>query len=286
MRLLITADLHYDHSGSRSVADDLIDRMNATGGDVLLVIGDTATSDGDAIERCLSRFHFSGPKLLVAGNHELWTHGPDSHEIFTQALPRRARALGWHWLEEEPFVRDGLAVVGSVGWYDYSFAPSSLGIPRRFYEHKLSPGAAERLSEFAHLLEPADDIAPSAREVVARWNDGKFVKLGRSDDAFLQERLDALELQLNELAGASQVIAAVHHLPFRELLPPLRAGQWDFAKAFLGSNRIGELLLRFPNVRRVFCGHSHFPAEAHIGPIHAVNVGSGYRHKTFLAIDV
>ena len=259
--------------------------MNAAGGDVLLVAGDTATSDGDAFERCLSRFQFAGPKLVIAGNHELWTRGPDSHEIFTEALPRRARALGWHWLENEPFRRDGLAIVGSVGWYDYSFALESTGIPPRFYEHKVSPGAAERLSEFAHLLEPADDIAPSAREVVARWNDGKFVKLGRSDAGFLTELLDSLEAQLSKLAGASQIIAAVHHLPFRELLPPLRAGQWDFAKAFLGSGRIGELLLRFPNVRRVFCGHSHFPAEAHVGSIHAVNVGSGYRHKTFLEVD-
>jgi predicted phosphodiesterase len=285
-RLLITADLHYDHPRSRPVADDLIDRMNVAGGDVLLVVGDTATSNGDAFEQCLSRFQFAGPKLVVAGNHELWTRGPDSYEVFTHALPRRARELGWHWLEDEPLVSGDLAIVGSVGWYDYSFAPSSLGIPRRFYEHKLSPGAAERLSEFAPLLEPADDVASSAREVVARWNDGKFVKLGRSDEVFLTELLNGLEAQLTQLAGASQVIAAIHHLPFKELLPPLRAGQWDFAKAFLGSGRIGEVLLRFPNVRRVFCGHSHFPAEAHVGPIHAVNVGSGYRHKTFLEVDV
>ena len=88
------------------------------------------------------------------------------------------------------------------------------------------------------------------------------------------------------MGGVSEVVAAVHHLPFRELLPPARAGQWDFAKAFLGSGRIGELLLRFPNVRRVFCGHSHFPAEARVGHVHAVNVGSGYRNKTFLTVDV
>src|SRR5581483_3332323 len=128
-------------------------------------------------------------------------------------------------LETEPFVQDGLAIVGSVGWYDYSFAPASLGIPRRFFEHKVSPGAAERLSEFAALLTPGDDIAPSAREVVARWNDAKFVKLHRSDEDFLQERIDALRAQLKTLTGVREVVAAIHHLPFRELLPPARAGQ-------------------------------------------------------------
>ena len=162
MRLLVTADLHYNHARSRPLADELIACMNAAGGDVLLVVGDTATHDGDALERCLSRFTFAGPKLFVAGNHELWTLGPDSRAVFEEELPRRTRALGWHWLQTQPFVSGGVAVVGSVGWYDYSFANPALGIPTRFYQRKASPGAAARLSEMADLFTPADDIARRA----------------------------------------------------------------------------------------------------------------------------
>jgi hypothetical protein len=173
-----------------------------------------------------------------------------------------------------------------VGWYDYAFARADLGIPRRFYEHKVSPGAAERLSDYAHLFDPRDDVSPAASEVVARWNDAKFVKLGRSDDAFLAELLTALRADLDALRDLPHVVAAVHHLPFRELLPPPHGAQWDFAKAFLGSPRIGELLLEYPNVAEVFCGHSHFAAEAPVGPIRAVNVGSGYRNKTFKKLDL
>src|SRR5688572_20420644 len=100
MRLLATADLHYNHPRSRPLADDLIDAMNAAGGDVLLLVGDTAVADaGDALEQCLARFRFAGPKLFVAGNHELWTQGPDSYAIYTTELPRRVAALGWRWLE-------------------------------------------------------------------------------------------------------------------------------------------------------------------------------------------
>ena len=91
-RLLITADLHYDHGKSRGSADELIDRMNAAGGDVLLVVGDTSAADGDALERCLARFGCPGPKLFVAGNHELWTGGTDSYELYTRVLPARAGA--------------------------------------------------------------------------------------------------------------------------------------------------------------------------------------------------
>ncbi|HWE96194.1 MAG TPA: metallophosphoesterase [Tepidisphaeraceae bacterium] len=285
MRLLVTADLHYNHLKSKALADELIDAMNAAGGDVLLLVGDTAAADGDALERCLARFRFGGPKLFVPGNHELWTAGPDSHLLYSQILPRRVREMGWRWLEAEPFVAGDVAIVGSLGWYDYSFAQPGLGIPRRFYEHKVSPGAAERYAEFAHLFERTDDIPPHAREIIARWNDGKFAKLGMADEQFLGGMLGRLERQLESVGRARHVIAAVHHLPFRELLPSPRNAQWDFAKAYLGSERIGEMLLRFPNVRHVYCGHSHLAVEAKVGNLHAINIGSGYRWKTFRELD-
>jgi Icc-related predicted phosphoesterase len=285
MRLLITADLHYNHARGKALADALIDEMNAAGGDVLLVVGDTAAFDGDALEQCLSRFRFRGPKLFIAGNHELWTRGQDSHHNFREALPQRVGALGWQWLQSDPFISDQLAIIGSIGWYDYSMAQASLGIPRRFYAAKLSPGAASMLDGCEALLEPADSLSPQARQVVARWNDGKFVKLHRSDEQFLDELLTELAAQLDSLRQHRRILAAIHHLPFAELLPPSRNAQWDFAKAYLGSTRIGELLSRYTNLATVVCGHSHFPAEARVGHIRAINIGSGYRQKHYLTLN-
>jgi hypothetical protein len=286
MRLLVTSDLHYNHARSRPLADELIARMNREPGDALLVVGDTAVADGDALERCLALFTFGGPKLFVAGNHELWTSRDDSYQLYTHELPRRVSAMGWHWLEGAPFVAGDVAVVGNVGWYDYSFAQPELGIPRRFYEHKVSPGAARELSRFSHLFDGHHDddddaISPAAMDLVARWNDGKFVRLHRSDEQFLAERLDQLERDLHHVRAARAVLAAVHHLPFAALLPPPHSAQWDFAKAYLGSERIGRLLLRYGNVREVVCGHSHFAADTRVGPVRAVSLGSGYRAKLF-----
>jgi predicted phosphodiesterase len=358
MRLLVTADLHYNHPKSRSLARDLIAEMNAAGGDGVLIVGDTAAADGDALEQCLGLFKIPGPRLFVAGNHELWTLGPDSVAVFRDDLPRRVRSLDWQWLQSDPFITESAAIVGCLGWYDYSFAQKSLGIPDRFYAAKVSPGAAARLPEFQHLLAgraddadgadgggaasnagrsadggagsnaghgadsaagddagsdaghsadraagddagsdagaaaedgPADhpaDVPPHAMEIVARWNDGRYIHLGKSDQAFLAEQLQTLAAQLDALKSVPRVIAAIHHLPFRELLPPSHSGQWDFAKAYLGSEKIGRLLLNHANVREVFCGHSHFPAEATIGHIRAVNLGSGYRSKTYLTLEL
>jgi len=83
-----------------------------------------------------------------------------------------------------------------------------------------------------------------------------------------------------------QIIAAIHHLPFAQLLPPSHNAQWDFAKAYLGAAAIGQLLLQFPNVTMLLCGHSHFPAESQIDHIHALNIGSGYRAKQCMLLEV
>ena len=163
MRLIFTSDLHHNHHRSKPGAEELIDKINKTGGDVLVLVGDTAVLADNALEACLSRFKFSGEKLFIPGNHELWTHGSDSYELFTRILPQRVEALGWRWLQTDPFVSEKIAIVGSLGWYDYSFAQESLGIPRRFYEAKISPGAAERFEEYAALFQPGDDIPPRAR---------------------------------------------------------------------------------------------------------------------------
>jgi Icc-related predicted phosphoesterase len=286
MRVIITSDLHYNHARSRSLVPPLAEQINRIEADALLVIGDTAAFDGPAIEECLSLLTFAGPKLFVAGNHELWTAGEDSHRLYTQDLPQRVRRIGWQWLEDEPFVVGDVGIVGSVGWYDYSFARAELGIPRRFYEHKISPGAASRFDELAPLLNPSNDISSVGKEVVARWNDGRWVKLRRSDEQFLEELLDKLRRQLDSLRSVAHVVAAIHHLPFPELLPPPHGAQWDFAKAFLGSERIGQLLLEYRNVEHVTCGHSHYAAEARVGHIRAFSTGCGYRSKNYQVIEV
>jgi predicted phosphodiesterase len=292
MRIVLTADLHYNHPRSREPAEQVIDQINRAGGDVLVVVGDTAVPDANdgALEQCLSRFTFRGAKLYIAGNHELWTRdGGDSYAMYATELPRRVRALGWHWLEDDPFIAPGgdAAIVGSVGWYDYSFAQPSLEIPLRFYRSKISPGAAEYLGgEYAGLLADRNDLSSHAMSIVSRWNDGQFVHLGRADEQFLDELLQRLDQQLAALVDRRIVVAATHHLPFAELLPPPRTAQWDFAKAFLGADAIGRTLLRHTNVRHAFCGHSHFPAEATVGHIRAINIGSGYRVKTFKTLDV
>lgn len=285
MKVLVTADIHFNHPRARPLALEQIAQINAMQFDVLLVVGDTATADDQTLEECLRSFTFTGPKLFVAGNHELWTRGSDSHDLLARVLPERVAAAGWHWLEGRPFRHRSVAFVGTIGWYDYSFATDQLGIPRRFYEAKVSPGAAARLQEYAHLVTGATDVQPHHLEIVARWNDGRHVKLHRSDELFLRQRLDELERSLEQVRDASQVIAAVHHVPHRQILPPRRGGSWDFAWAYLGSDRIGQTMMNYRNVTHIVCGHSHFPQQHHINGVQLINIGSGYRQKHVVVLN-
>ncbi|MGF1633301.1 MAG: metallophosphoesterase [Phycisphaerae bacterium] len=286
MRLLATADLHYNHAKSRATADELIARVNAMADafDVLLVAGDVADGDSDFLERCLRQFTFPGPKLYAAGNHDLWTQTDDSRPILRQKLPERLNKLGWHDLQQAPYVFDDAAVVGTVGWYDYAYAVNALGIPRRFYEHKLSPGAAEARQSHHHLL--GDDVPAHARGVFARWNDGRFVKLHMSDDAFLEHLLEELHRHLFAVSHKRTVVAVSHHVPLKCLLPPRAPGpQWDFARAFLGSPKIGEAMLRYENVGHILCGHSHHAVYAEEQGRTAINIGGGYRNKEYVLVE-
>ena len=130
------------------------------------------------------------------------------------------------------------------------------------------------------------DILDQHMEIVARWNDGRYVRLNRSDEQFLQERLGGLQQSLEKLRSARQVIAVSHHLPFRQMLPPQRVPSWDFAWAYLGSGAIGDLLLQYANVTHILAGHSHMAFEERMGQVEVINIGSGYRQKQLRVIEV
>jgi hypothetical protein len=291
--LLVTSDLHFDHGRSGHLALEAAREISELGRrgefDALLVVGDTATSAGENLERGLERLEFEGPRLMTLGNHELWSReGVDTLELYERTLPERVRRVGWRLLDETPVWLGDVAVVGNVGWYDYSFIPEYLGIPRRFYEAKISPGSAAYYTAYSHLLSPSEDVPAAAMEVFARWNDGKFVRWpeGFSDVAFTRRLLEKLRSDLESARSARTVVVALHHLPREELLPPRSTPAWDFAKTYLGSPVFGRVIEEYANVSHVISGHSHFASEyTHVGTRYRTT-GSGYREKKWEIVEL
>jgi len=290
MRILVTADLHYDNPRSQEPARDLARRVCRTGGDAVVLVGDTAGADTGPLTDCLGLFGgFAGRKFLVAGNHCIWCRpGEDSLDRYRRVLPEAAAGAGFHMLDHAPALLGETALVGSIGWYDYTFRDESLGIPEPFYRAKLSPGAARRLGGHEDLLAAhRHELTDVQMSIGARWMDGRHVRLGVSDERFLEMVAATLEEHLRWAHDrAERICAFLHHLPFAGLVPAGRPAGFAFAAAYMGSGRLGKILQRFEKVRHVFCGHSHWPAKIRVGAMEVVNVGSTYTHKRLEVLEL
>jgi predicted phosphodiesterase len=302
MRIFISADLHDDVRRSTGPNDRLVEQLAAADPsreDALVLVGDLAGPRRDSLASCLRRFaDFPGRRLMVPGNHDIWlppgAEAPDaSLQRYRVELPDLAEAEGFTLLDAQPQIIGGVGFVGMLGWYDYAFRDVSLGVPLAFYEKKIAPGAAEYYGGYEGLLaEHEPQLTEFHMDLGARWMDGWRVRLGLSDEAFLEQQLETLRMQLLDLAGRCDRIAAfVHHVPFAELLPPARRdkplpSRFRFALAYMGSPLIGEALAACPAVRWVVCGHSHWPRRVQIGKIEGINIGSTYIHKRLEVIDV
>lgn len=260
----------------------LAEEVCATPADALLVLGDVAGQDLGILREALRLFDgFAGHKLFVCGNHELWAPpGESSLERFEVQVPAICRETGFHPLDLEPVVIDEVGLVGSIGWYDYSYRPRHLGIPLRFYEAKTAPGAAGRIDAHLHLLADSSDVPEASLSMGARWMDGLHVRLPMSDEQFCERLAARLAEHLAAVEPACRtIVAGLHHVPFAEMVPQAADPSWAFAQAFLGSPRFGEVLLNCPKVGVMLCGHAHKGDRRQIGHIACVNVGCTYMDK-------
>ncbi len=186
MKIVALADLHYNISRCREHVQAQARTVCKNGADVLLIAGDTASTDLQFFEEALELFKtFPGRKLLVPGNHDIWVLAAgDSRKRYEYELPQICRRHGFEYLDADPVVIEGTAFVGTIGWYDYSFRDESLGVPARFYEAKVGPGAADQIRRYQHLLEGECDVTDAMKQITAIWRDGQHVKLGTSDVDF------------------------------------------------------------------------------------------------------
>ena len=270
MKLAITADLHRGMSPKGDAATlALVQQVAELQPDALVLAGDLG--EGEQFAACLRLFReLPCAKLLVPGNHDLWTHDPSpaSLELYEEGLPAIAAEHGFHYLDRAPYLSaDSMeAVVGSINWYDYSFADPELEqeIPdvRAMYQAK----------RFPH----------------GQHNDGRYIHLGMSDAAFTRRVVDRFRDQLRGLPGNVERVTVIqHHPPVRALFypTPLVTVDQRVWLAYTGNRRMQDLVLNEPRVRHVICGHTHAACEADILGKRCLNIGGDYGWKRLLLLD-
>ena len=201
-------------------------------------------------------------RIYVPGNHELWALGQSetaARERYFHDLPRIARAAGYHPLVTEPVVFDDVGFVGTMGWYDYSFASPADGFS-------------------------ADELAAKSRDGL-QWMDGRFVRWRGPDGAAMTdpEVADLMVEDLRDQIGAlartelRTMVLVTHHLAFQNLVPPVFVdGHLRFFRAFLGSTRLGEAARAEPRISLALAGHVHSVRSSQEGHILARTCPTGY----------
>jgi hypothetical protein len=191
--------------------------------------------------------------------------------VYREHLPRLAAGHGFHYLDGGPLdLPDaGLALVGSINWYDYSWSLDRLRASVPDWEARL------RLKYFSR----------------GRHNDARFVRWPLDDAGFTAEVVTTLGRHLAEVQGRGRpAIVVTHHPAFHglsfprpEAPPSLDGLLWD---AFSGNRGLEELLARHAaGIPFVFSGHTHRQRENHLGPIRGYNVGGDYHFKRLLVLD-
>src|SRR5262249_39528513 len=121
MRVAVLSDLHLPKTPA-AVIEGVIAEIAGFAPTAVVLGGDLGEAAND-FQPCLHLFsRRTCPLLVVAGNHDVFPDRVGSHSLWEEILPDTVRRLGFHWLEGEPFVHDGVAVAGTIAWYDYSAA--------------------------------------------------------------------------------------------------------------------------------------------------------------------
>jgi Icc-related predicted phosphoesterase len=270
--------------------------------------GEMFTVDDDDFHKCLGYFEgFPGKRLVVPGNHDLWvTNGQSSIDRYN-SMPAIFGEHGFHMLDHSPVVIGGVGFVGNVGWYDYSFRRPDrpLGDVKLIVDGESGPEVKEWeeltagdyarkfVKYFVESELPPNDVLmrnPERYLRYAGWNDGVFIKwadterkflgipLGRkyTDESFLGECVRNLERDLRRVNRQSdQIVVVTHHLPFREMVEMKGEPSWDFNNAYMGSQRMGEAIRKYPKVSTVIAAHVHKPGQYDVDGIKCYNVSRG-----------
>jgi len=110
---------------------------------------------------------------------------------------------------------------------------------------------------------------------VATWQDMERMSEPPEDGVLLEGSLEALGQQLAAPSLGPRVVAVTHMVPLSAGLPAEGGGLWSsWSRAYLGSDRVGELLVGDPRVEAVIFGHAHAGRDFSRGTLRGYNVAS------------
>jgi hypothetical protein len=235
IKLAITSDLYLPVTPVDQLTG-LARQMAGFSPDAAILAGDLAESLHDLVS-CLKLFRqaLSCPIWVLPGDHDFWARPPyDSSRLWRGLIPESVAANRCQYLEGGSFVHNGIAVAGTVAWYDYSSATlAGILSDMEFAQQK--------------YLYNAD-----ALRIDWEWTDPEFA--GLVSAPFLA-MLDHLEKD----PGVRQTIVVTHFPILEQQLP--RDTVKGLASAYLGNLTLGKKVLARSKVSHIISGHAHIARE-------------------------
>lgn len=265
IRLVVTADLHYEPA-RRQLYTDFAREVAAQQPDCFIIAGDVG-HPLRLFRRCLQLFRdLPCPKLLLAGNHDVYAGEYDSRRLWENELPSVAREEGFSWLEAEAFRLGRLGICGTMGWYDYSSAAAHMDLDHHDYRR----------------LKPL--VNHDADYIDWPWSDRAMARYLRRS---FSDRLAALHAD----PAVDQIVVATHMPIFVEAIPDHpESSYWSLLQAYLGNLPLGESVRQDVKVSHVISGHIHRPGgwsiEAQHGVIDFCIVGSERGDLRYVTLDL
>ncbi len=224
MKIGHVSDLHVDHGWRFDIIDCLIDEVNKSDINVLVIAGDI-TSGGVArstLDLLRIRRGIKVPVVFVAGNHEFY----DTDFQVEQSLLDSEYLLdlfrgGIYWLENSRVVIGDVLFVGGTGWIDGSW--------HNIHKEKEWHPEINRLNDF-RLIQNYDQTLKHGQELRE-----------------LIENTNSLEVD--------NMVVVTHYMPLKRLIHPGYYNDgplnWCFA------NNWTDTFDRLPVGTDWICGHSH-----------------------------
>ena len=266
-RIAVTSDTHL---GITTVPEllKLVESIRQEKPDAVVIAGDIGEGV-ENIEIVLNEFRTLGvPVAACAGNHDLWNHDKrhPSEKMWTELLPKVVRSSGGVWLDEENLTVGGIAVVGSVAWYDYSAQDPQF----KASEEEVRTRKAEFDADAWMIDWP--------------WTDVEFCRM---IEPGFRERL-----QKAQDDPAVREIIVVTHCPIFEGQMMRKPGnfKWGFSNAYYGNLMFGEIVKGFGKVTHAVAGHTHAGIEGveeiDDRPVRVITLDSQYNGPVYEVVEV
>lgn len=286
MRIAFTSDIHADVTPENTkLLPYLASAASGLAPDVFIVAGDAA-NDLKSLGRALEAFEgIKAQKFFVPGNHDVWVESKnavrkrrqDSWYKYLVAIPEVCRANGFHCLNGAPVTLDGVAFVGSLGWYDYSLR-----------DHRLD-------GTFPPLDYERGQFLVDGQPMI--WSDTQsavWLKSPGSEDWRLRLRtfstsevfakvLALLEDDLRSVSDAAALVCVLHTSPFPECIE--RKDPPDPFDAYEGSVELGQRLAAVAKIKPTICicGHRHRPLDVCVDGVRVLRRAVGYLEEAVQA---